>query len=454
MFSKPLKLIAWTAGSLVAVAVTLYLVAFAVNAHDRPQSADAARLAALYETRGAVADDDNAFIYLLGLDAPLSDHPRDVGARRLSWLQLTSAAPFDRADDPQTIRLEYASSEPLVERFLGACGTDTLECAGAFNDAGAVFDAWYATHPWLLERYLALIDHSGWREVVLDVSRPLPNYAAAMHGQRLLLLRAKLLADTDDIDAASELLSIDAHFWRTVLASSDLLITKMIATAALRQHLAWGSLVMRGVPAGRAAASTPVEWRQPMTPEELSLRRTLAGEWIYFSRRSDAIYADVASDAPFSTRAVERLVRPLFQQQDTLNRHAAYLAELADTLDAPLQSYARVADDAARLARRTADEAFPPHSLYNLTGSLAMAAGFADYAGYARRVADLEGVRRAALAVVTLRDVAPPDLAAALAASALRNPYDDQPLRWDAENRAIVFVGLEPGERGEHRFYY
>jgi len=25
---------------------------------------------------------------------------------------------------------------------------------------------------------------------------------------------------------------------------------------------------------------------------------------------------------------------------------------------------------------------------------------------------------------------------------------------WDAEVQAIVFVGLEPGERGEHRFFY
>ena len=64
-------------------------------------------------------------------------------------------------------------------------------------------------------------------------------------------------------------------------------------------------------------------------------------------------------------------------------------------------------------------------------------------------------MRRGALAIALLRDTTPasnPDVV--LAASPLRNPYDDQALRWDAEQQAVVFVGLEPGERGEHRFYY
>jgi hypothetical protein len=166
-------------------------------------------------------------------------------------------------------------------------------------------------------------------------------------------------------------------------------------------------------------------------------------------------YADLGEGQTFVARTSNQLMRPFFQEQDTLNRHATYLDELAETLDAPLIGYASAADRASQLASQTANEAFPPHSLYNLVGSLMMADP-ADYSSYARRVADLEGVRRAALAVVTLRDAATSesDLGVALAASPLRNPYDDQPLRWDAEEQAVVFIGLEPGERGEHRFYY
>ena len=59
-------------------------------------------------------------------------------------------------------------------------------------------------------------------------------------------------------------------------------------------------------------------------------------------------------------------------------------------------------------------------------------------------------------AVVALRDAAIPESerAAALAFSPWRNPYDDRPLRWDESDAAVVFGGLELGERGEYRFHY
>jgi hypothetical protein len=77
-------------------------------------------------------------------------------------------------------------------------------------------------------------------------------------------------------------------------------------------------------------------------------------------------------------------------------------------------------------------------------------------ASYACRVADIEGIRRAALTAVRLRaaHVEPSDVAAALATSELRNAYDDSPFFWDEKSNAIVFQGLEAGERGAHRIYY
>ena len=447
---KAFKAVAWIVGGLIGLVVLVYVVALAVNWQDQPPSAEALRLAASYDARPSLADDDNAFIYLLGFDGPLSDDPGDVGARRLAWLK---AAPFDGKADPQTTRLEYGSADPVVERFLMACETDSRECAIAFADSRAAFEAWNRTHPWLLERYRTFISHSGWREEIVDVAAPLPGYASAMHGQRLLLLQAKVLADSGDSDAASELLARDARFWRMVLAESDLLITKMIATVALQRHFAWGSLAMRSFPPDRVAASVPSEWRRPLTEAELSMRRTLAGEWIFFSNMSTRAYAGLDNEETLLARASNRLLLPFFQKQDTFNRHARYLSAVAETLEAPLEGYAGVADRASELTWQTADEAL---SLYNFVGTLVISTDPADYAPYARRVADLEGTRRAAVATVTLHGAATPnsDLAAELSASSLRSPYDGQPLRWDAEEKAVVFIGLEPGERGEHRFYY
>jgi hypothetical protein len=85
-----------------------------------------------------------------------------------------------------------------------------------------------------------------------------------------------------------------------------------------------------------------------------------------------------------------------------------------------------------------------------------MGIGAYDFGTYARRVGDLEGVRRAALLAVTLRaaNVGSGEAGAALRASALRDPYRDKPFEWDGKEAAIIFRGLEIGERSVHRIYY
>ena len=82
------------------------------NWRDEPPSADALRLAAQYEARPAVADDDNAFIYLLGFDAALGENPRAVGAQRLVWLRRSerhAVRSSRRSANDETRSLEHRS---------------------------------------------------------------------------------------------------------------------------------------------------------------------------------------------------------------------------------------------------------------------------------------------------------------------------------------------------------
>lgn len=445
---KAVKGVGWIVAGLAGLAAVACAAVVVTNWSDQPPSPAALRLAAIHDSRPAVADEDNGYIYLFGFDAPLDEDPRAVGAQRLAWLQSADNAPFARAADPQTTRLEYESTDPTAQQLVRLCGTDTRACAEAFADNDAAFASWMSSHPWLLERYRELIAYGGWREPVLGGTQPAPNFGAALRGHFLLMLEAERLADDNDIDAVRELLASDARFWRMVLASSDTLLTKMIATGALRSHFAWGNLVMRSLPEGRTDA-IPAEWRAPMTDDELSLRRTLAGEHVFIGGSLRETMR-AARSASLGTRVHALFFRATFQPQDTLNRQSVYWTAMIDTLDAPLLGFAQVADNASRLARAAA--ASPPLSLYNLSGVATFATP--DMASYARRVKDLEGMRRAALALATLRAEQPPDFAAALAFSTLRNPYDDRPLRWDENDQAVVFAGLAPGERGEHRFHY
>src|SRR5690606_29186814 len=91
----------------------------------------------------------------------------------------------------------------------------------------------------------------------------------------------------------------------------------------------------------------------------------------------------------------------------------------------------------------------PHNPLGRLIGAVGSGVGYADYMA---RAADLERRRRAACLAATLRGegVGNEDAATAVGAASLRNPYDDEPLEWDAAAGTVVFTGLEQGERRRH----
>src|SRR5690606_18729266 len=107
---------------------------------------------------------------------------------------------------------------------------------------------------------------TGWREEVPeDPAASLPAYQPALDAQKLHLLDARGHALAGDAEAVRDLLERDLVFWRQVLASSDMLITKMIAVAAAGRNFEFGSLAMRSLPPDRVDAAVPPSWRQPLT---------------------------------------------------------------------------------------------------------------------------------------------------------------------------------------------
>src|SRR5262245_49753796 len=128
MFRKTLKVFAWVAGVVIGLVVAIYVAGVAVNWRDQPPSPAALQFVASYEDRPPLADSANAFVYLLGFDAPLNDDPHEVGARRLAWLRTSSEKSYNLADDPQTVHLAYLSTDRIVEELLEVCGDDSREC--------------------------------------------------------------------------------------------------------------------------------------------------------------------------------------------------------------------------------------------------------------------------------------------------------------------------------------
>jgi len=426
MLRKVLKAVGWTAAGLVCLVVVLYLIALAVNWRDREPSAAARQLGELSRARPAVAESDNGYLFLR------------------SW------------------ELEADRREKLptrIREFMGACQPDLRTCAAAFDAADGVLAEWAAVEGSLLDRYLELTTRNGWREEGFN-AESIPRYSGASDGQKMLLLRARELAKQADAEGVRALLERDLRFWRMVLQSSDILVSKMMATVMLNRHFEWGNLVLRTLPRTKRAAAVPTGWREEISRAERSMERCIAGEWLFAADGLQSVPEDVfgvAEEFPILGRATW-LIRPLYQKQDTLNHYAQHYLTAAHAFEVPLHDYPSAAAGVRNDAQNMSSELFPFGGIYNLPGGwlVAMTLLSTDISSFAVRVGDVEGLRRAALTTATLRasGVEAKDVSAALRKSEGRDPYTNQPFVWDDATHSIVFRGLQSDERGEHRIYY
>lgn len=436
-----LRAMAWIVGGACLCLLVTYGLLLTLNARDEAPSSQAIALGQAAARQPAVAEADNGFIYLLGM-ASESGSPMAVGRLRAQAMAAGGSVPAgDAADRPYR-----KQRSPEVMALGQACREDQRRCAGALAAPASELVArqWLASEAWLLERYHELIASPGWRETWTGLYQQVPNYIPAMDGQRLLLLQAWLAARAGDRATGGRLLDEDMRFWRVVLRDTDTLIGKMVATAALNRNFAMGSLVLRESGPGRDA-TVPQAWQVPFDEGERAMARALAGELRYSQQTLAELPAAKAgalagSGQSAGSRLLDRLGRPLLQPQATLNLAAARLQALA------LASQAVYPALPAAVARAdVAPRATPWQWLFNPTGRVLIKVDDGMYAGYALRVADLEGMRRAALEAARLRaaGVAGDDVAAHLAAAdALRDPYTGAPLAWD--DGAIRFNGHDP----------
>lgn len=457
MRSQVLRFAGWTVGALIACVLLAYVAMLAINWRDQPPSETAARFATMHRKRPAVPDDENAALFVLGVGAAPDADVSAVGKQRDEWLRAQNEADvFDPKTDPLRDSYEPNARSERVKAFIASCRPNEGPCRDVFVDAASIYSEWIAAEPWLLSRYEQLLAHEGWVETVpVHIAAPLPSYARVMEGQKLLLLKAKVLADEGRFADARQLLESDFRFWRRVLPATDILISKMIAAVALNRNLELGNLILREIPSNVMTEIAPSQWFDAFDDETRSMERVLVGEWTF----SSGILRTLAEgfreeDSTLYHLRSSMFTAPFYQPQATLNRSADKYAQAIALFQVPITRYSQAVARSKELAKPAA--AGVPFKLYNPVGNWVIGMGFVDVSTYAARVADLEGTRRATLAAIEARakqvkDAAMPE---ALMRSEQRNPYDDQPFGWDPERTEIVFRGLEEGARGDHRIRY
>jgi len=429
-------------GTLVLVSA-IYGVVLLINRHDEPPSVDARRLEQLIDARPAVAAADNAYVYLLGMTAIDGEDPVVLGRKRQDFIEaypvsggFAAAGTWPGADRN---RVPSATAREIG----GACREDGAACLRVLAQNPAAVEAWLAASTVELDRYRTLIARAGWRESIpRSIVAPLPAWKPALDGQRLWLLSAWQRAHAGETDAVMAALEADLLFWRKLLRESDLFITKMVATAAIRHHFAIGNLVVRELHRTGGVTDVPASWREPISPEERSLLRAVAGEWRFAGGAIALVVAEQqgAAQAMSLDGAIGRLSKPLFQPQASLNLHAAQLVRLAESAQAPypqLRQSVEAATQPARVAwyRR----------LYNPVGQVFSSVAGPAYADYALRIADVEAMRRMALLAAELRARSavantPEQTTHDIVSASLRDPFSEQAFGWDAPAAVLEFL--------------
>jgi hypothetical protein len=462
-WKRVIKWSGWLLGGPLAIIIFAYIVLLLINWRDQPPSAAALSLREEYRNRPSAPDADNAFVYVMGFGAPRDADPHEAGARRIQWIRtIPKNAEYPADGDPvPDNELGMADRSLFGKKISEACRRGSHECAAVLEQSdNDSIRSWITSEQWLLDRYLTLVRHPAWFESApYDERAPLGSYSEVADGHKLLLARAYVLASENNITEVRTLLESDAQFWRRMLASSDILITKMIAINSLNRSYKMGNLAVRRLPAQSQLAALPRGWTTPLTVAERSMRRCLIGEWDYATRHLERIKQspsfdefDPSNDNGLLGYIAGRALTPLFKPQATSNLYA-------DLMIKATAANQRISEELA-LSQHAFDNPSSESSalgmLYNPVGHLLLALASPAYAKYPARVTDVEGVRRAAVLAAELRarSVDLQNVSSELAASASRSPYTDEPFAWDDAEQAIVFVGMETSTRGRHAIKY
>jgi len=446
-----LKVVAGVFALLLLVVVTVVLV----NRKDEPVSQAALKLRHIAESSEQVADGDNAYVYLLGYSARENADVRPESFARVKWFRdfFARSGPSELSEYPGKDHVPSEASDPELKHLAALCKDDNRACADALERDPARIRTWVQRDAELIGRYEGLIEFTRWRELwPSDVRAPIPRFSQVAEGQRLMLLRAWLMAGQGDVKGCKRLLEQDLKFWRMTLGESSSLISKMIAAGAIERHFTMGNLVLRRLPPASVMAAIPENWREPMSFHETSMAKVMANEWKF----SDQLIGPVAASNELQSMVWEFdsdilasgfLGRFLFQPQATSNANAERMLAVMTLFERDqkeMQSAAKEMLSTEAFAQKGITEL----GIYNFTGALLLNLTEPDtFVKYGFRVANLEAIRRVAFLASQLRSarIESNKVAGELQKSGIRDPFDGRPFAWESTQANLVLHRTQGG---------
>ena len=444
MIKKTVRFLLLIFLAIACLSILCYLLLLAINWRDQVPNAAALEMVRINSLPAIGDDQDNGFHIFYGFDAPLEKDAQQVGKDRAKENPRND---YGAGTIWESQDFKSTWSEASLKLFRD-CEEMNDHCYESIIKANKTDNILFENEEVVVQRYQELLDKPFFHETTASAIR-FPSYAPLLDAQRLWLFRAFALAEARESKGLADLLDQDFVFWRKVMADSKLLITRMVAVNAIKRNLAAGWIIYVN---HQSEMILPSAWQVPFTHAELSSRKVLAGEWQYVAGLINEGYENISSNETRFEKITKTIVSPLFQPQDSMNRHATYLLALAKESERELNEIQLNVSSAQKLA----DKAFDPNSLgwsnylYNGMGKILLNLGFSQYTEYIKKAHDLEGIRRLHILAIQLHASRSLNkMQKRISTSMLRNPYDEKPFRWDQMNRKLIFDA-----RGDKEKYY
>jgi hypothetical protein len=408
---KVIKIVGWLCAAIVGLIVLLYAVLLFINRNDSPPSDAFLRMEALSKPK--VADAQNGYFILLGLDAPPGGDAHAYGVARLNsgLVVFTSGSSDAMKADSEAIEGNRAAHWRNMPTVLGPkddCPTQLERCFREGVNVAAL-RALVAPYEPRLARLRAYVD----APFCEDRSQFFLVGEFAIPELKVILLLAALDRQSGDTAKAIAKLRFASDFTRRQANCGNILASAMIGVAQaaiLTEFLnAWverhptDSTLLRSEIAPQVFAFE--------TALSEALVRSPVGEFASGKAIIDSTSAKLASplhsqDQTVLQNLMEKLTEPLWLKQDTHNKRAEQMEELARLYALPGHQAERVWQEHYAMATKDADRVLYFGGFYgrNPAGKVLNAITGSTYRDYAFRKYD--GIARLRLLRVKIEALA------------------------------------------------
>ncbi|RHW77763.1 hypothetical protein [Colwellia sp. RSH04] len=315
----------WLAILLVGLPLSLYFILVIINLVDEDTSPLVLAFEQTLEQISQVPDEDNAFIYFMGIEAPEKADFLAIGQKKTKLLSqnITTNALGDSANNLIVPSLQFSDD------LFGCDIANAVEtrCSETLSQNLEAINRLLADTKTLRSRYEKLTQLPAWYEVLSKEASVtnIMQLSTLVNLNHLAMLELWLEATPDKAQHVKDRFEQQGKFLRMQLANSHLLLTKMVALEVYQQFLQWFEFIVIDKKLPKQSFASIQSIQQPLSKGERSMELVAKGELDFFQRMVNKGFFLEQSKGDFVGRLGYQSLFLIFNEQATYNLYAEFL---------------------------------------------------------------------------------------------------------------------------------